>query len=145
MLKNSLFYSCFWISLQIHNWDKWCHLVSGKAFVYKRQNAIRPLDTLVVNRRRSHIVHLLTWNHYFCLPLYLTFTSVFIHMNVYQCLYQLLRRIHKRWIGHIQLHFCRDRNFSSSLHHNLPKQRHCRLQFVWFTYLRIVRKKDYTF
>lgn len=107
--------------------------------------SIRPLDTLVVNRRRSHIVHLLTWNHYFCLPLYLTFTSVFIHMNVYQCLYQLLRRIHKRWIGHIQLHFCRDRNFSSSLHHNLPKQRHCRLQFVWFTYLRIVRKKDYTF
>ena len=40
MLKISLFYSCFWISLQIHNWDKWCHLVSGKAFVYKRQNAI---------------------------------------------------------------------------------------------------------
>ena len=21
MLKNSLFYSCFWISLQIHNWE----------------------------------------------------------------------------------------------------------------------------
>ena len=34
------FYSCFWISLQIHNWDKCCHLVPGKAFVYKRQNAI---------------------------------------------------------------------------------------------------------
>ena len=43
MLKISLFYSCFWISLQIHNWDKWCHLVSGKAFVYKRQNAIGQL------------------------------------------------------------------------------------------------------
>ena len=34
------FYSCFWISLQIHNWDKCYHLVFGKAFVYKRQNAI---------------------------------------------------------------------------------------------------------
>ena len=34
------FYSCFWISLQIHNWDKCCHLVFGKAFVYKRQNTI---------------------------------------------------------------------------------------------------------
>ena len=40
MLKNSLFYSCFLISLQIHNWDKCCHLVFGKAFVYKRQNTI---------------------------------------------------------------------------------------------------------
>ena len=34
------FYSCFLISLQIHNWDKCCHLVFGKAFVYKRQNTI---------------------------------------------------------------------------------------------------------
>ena len=23
------FYSCFWISLQIYNWDKCCHLVFG--------------------------------------------------------------------------------------------------------------------
>ena len=34
------FYACFLISRQIHNWDKCCHQVFGKVFVYKRQNAI---------------------------------------------------------------------------------------------------------
>ena len=37
-VENFTFYSCFWISLQIHIWDKCCHLVFGEAFVYITQN-----------------------------------------------------------------------------------------------------------
>ena len=44
MLQNWIFYSNFWIFRQFHNWDKWCHLVYGKAFVHKRQNTIRSLN-----------------------------------------------------------------------------------------------------